>query len=97
MRLGFCAEGCSSLLFPAVMGPSKANEMLLLGRRLTAQEAERVRVDAVLALLNDEVTAAAAAVVRHVRFLICLSSIIIVLFPCLLPYVFLFYLVRFRR
>ncbi len=69
MRLGFCAEGCSSLLFPAVMGPSKANEMLLLGKRLTAQEAERVRVDdAILALLNVE--RAAAAVVRHVRFLI---------------------------
>ncbi|KAG1514633.1 hypothetical protein G6F52_009873 [Rhizopus delemar] len=38
MKLGFCAEGCSSLLFPRIMGPSKANEMLLLGRTFTAQE-----------------------------------------------------------
>ena len=41
MKYGFCAEGCSSLLFPEVLGPSKANEMLLLGRTLSVQEAER--------------------------------------------------------
>lgn len=41
MQLGFCAEGCSSLLFPQIMGPSKANEMLLLGKKMTAVEAER--------------------------------------------------------
>jgi Delta3-Delta2-enoyl-CoA isomerase len=29
MQLGFCAEGCSSLLFPRIMGPSRANEMLV--------------------------------------------------------------------
>lgn len=33
--------GCSSLLFPEVMGYAKANEMLLLGKQLTAAEAER--------------------------------------------------------
>jgi peroxisomal 3,2-trans-enoyl-CoA isomerase len=42
MQLGFCAEGCSSLLFPQIMGVSKANEMLLMGRKLTASDAERV-------------------------------------------------------
>ncbi|OBZ87701.1 Enoyl-CoA delta isomerase 2, mitochondrial [Choanephora cucurbitarum] len=31
-------EGCSSILFPRIMGPSRANEMLLLGRTFTAQE-----------------------------------------------------------
>jgi enoyl-CoA hydratase/carnithine racemase len=29
MKLAFCAEGCSSILFPRIMGPSKANEMLV--------------------------------------------------------------------
>ncbi|KAI7903491.1 ClpP/crotonase-like domain-containing protein [Cokeromyces recurvatus] len=37
-ELGFCAEGCSSILFPRIMGPSKANEMLLMGRTFTAKE-----------------------------------------------------------
>jgi len=39
VNLGFCPEGCSSFLFPRVMGRSKATEMLLLGRKLTASEA----------------------------------------------------------
>ncbi|KAI8988342.1 ClpP/crotonase-like domain-containing protein [Mycotypha africana] len=38
MKLGFCAEGCSSILLPRIMGQSKANEMLLLGRTFNAQE-----------------------------------------------------------
>ncbi|KAI8645347.1 ClpP/crotonase-like domain-containing protein [Parasitella parasitica] len=38
MKLAFCAEGCSSLLFPKIMGVSKANEMLLMGRTFTAPE-----------------------------------------------------------
>lgn len=52
MKLGFCAEGCASVIFPAVMGISKvfsknyqaniqANEMLLLGNTFTAAELER--------------------------------------------------------
>ncbi|KAI9256263.1 ClpP/crotonase-like domain-containing protein [Sporodiniella umbellata] len=38
MKLAFCAEGCSSLLFPRIMGSSKANEMLLMGRTFKAKE-----------------------------------------------------------
>ncbi|KAI8075872.1 ClpP/crotonase-like domain-containing protein [Gilbertella persicaria] len=38
MKLAFCAEGCSSILFPRIMGVSRANEMLLLGRTFTAEE-----------------------------------------------------------
>lgn len=37
--LGLCAEGCSSYLFPAILGSSKANELLSLNHRLTAEEA----------------------------------------------------------
>lgn len=29
MKLAFCAEGCSSILFPRIMGATKANEMLV--------------------------------------------------------------------
>jgi enoyl-CoA hydratase/carnithine racemase len=29
MKFAFCAEGCSSVLFPRIMGISKANEMLV--------------------------------------------------------------------
>lgn len=42
IKLGLCAEGCSSYLFPRIMGKSTAGEMLLLGRKLDAQEALRV-------------------------------------------------------
>ncbi|GJJ68431.1 Delta3-Delta2-enoyl-CoA isomerase [Entomortierella parvispora] len=38
MQLGFCAEACSSVIFPRVMGYSRANEMLLMGRKFTAEE-----------------------------------------------------------
>lgn len=39
MQFAFCPEGCSSLLFPRIMGQSLANEVLLLGRKLSAAEA----------------------------------------------------------
>ena len=38
-HLGQSPEGCSSLLFPRIMGPAKAHEFLLFGRKLTAAEA----------------------------------------------------------
>ncbi|XP_077982955.1 enoyl-CoA delta isomerase 2-like [Glandiceps talaboti] len=37
--LGQSPEGCSSFLFPRIMGQGKANEMLLFGKKLTAHEA----------------------------------------------------------
>lgn len=38
-NLGLCAEGCSSLTFPRILGTSKANEMLMLNHKMSAQEA----------------------------------------------------------
>ncbi|CAO3639700.1 unnamed protein product [Cunninghamella blakesleeana] len=38
MRWGFCAEACSSFTFPRIMGSSKANEMLLMGRTFQVDE-----------------------------------------------------------
>lgn len=38
-RLGLCAEGCSSLTFPRILGTSKATEMLTLNHKLSAEEA----------------------------------------------------------
>lgn len=37
--LGQSPEGCSSYTFPLLMGPSKAAEVLLFNRKLTAEEA----------------------------------------------------------
>ncbi|XP_070575750.1 enoyl-CoA delta isomerase 2-like [Ptychodera flava] len=37
--LGQSPEGCSSILFPRIMGQAKANEVLLFGRKMTAKEA----------------------------------------------------------
>ncbi|ALC43492.1 CG13890 [Drosophila busckii] len=37
--LGLVPEACSSYLFPIILGKSKANEMLVLNEKLTAQEA----------------------------------------------------------
>jgi len=39
MTLGQSPEGCSSYTFPRIMGYARANEVLLAGRKLTAQEA----------------------------------------------------------
>ncbi|XP_035678549.1 enoyl-CoA delta isomerase 2-like isoform X2 [Branchiostoma floridae] len=48
-ELGQSAEGCSSYVFPKLMGNTKANEMLLFNKKLTAHEAcERGLVTEVL-------------------------------------------------
>ena len=39
-RLAMSAEGCSSFNFPSIMGPLHAKEMILFGRKLTAQVAQ---------------------------------------------------------
>jgi enoyl-CoA hydratase/carnithine racemase len=41
-RIAVVPEFCSSLLFPAVLGPSVATEMLLFGRKLSAEDAKRL-------------------------------------------------------
>ncbi|XP_057350270.1 enoyl-CoA delta isomerase 2 isoform X1 [Manis pentadactyla] len=38
-HLGQSPEGCSSYTFPRIMGPAKATEMLIFGKKLTAREA----------------------------------------------------------
>ncbi|XP_069349608.1 enoyl-CoA delta isomerase 2 isoform X2 [Eulemur rufifrons] len=38
-QLGQSPEGCSSYTFPRIMSPSKATEMLIFGKKLTAREA----------------------------------------------------------
>lgn len=42
INLGLVPEGASSLLLPRIMGHARAAELLLLGERFTAQEADRV-------------------------------------------------------
>ncbi|XP_042870357.1 enoyl-CoA delta isomerase 2-like [Penaeus japonicus] len=39
VSLAQAPEGCSSYLFPRIMGPGKAAEMLLFGKKMTAEEA----------------------------------------------------------
>lgn len=39
LQLGLCPEACSTYTFPAVLGTSVANEMLFLGKKLSAREA----------------------------------------------------------
>lgn len=41
VQLGINAEGCSSYTFPLIMGTTKANELLLQGKRMDAKEAEQ--------------------------------------------------------
>ncbi|KAJ1663771.1 hypothetical protein IW140_004528 [Coemansia sp. RSA 1813] len=37
-ELAFCAEGCSSVTFPRILGPMLANDMILFGKSVTANE-----------------------------------------------------------
>merc|ERR1712198_146015 len=41
MALALSPEGSSSFTFPKMMGPQNAKEMLMFGRKLTAEEAQR--------------------------------------------------------
>jgi len=43
-RLALCPEGCSSFLFPLLMGYTKANELLLLNPKITAIQAEKLNL-----------------------------------------------------
>lgn len=43
-QLAVTPEFCSSVTFSRVMGPTVANEMLFLGRKLSAEEAKQVRL-----------------------------------------------------
>lgn len=40
MKIGQSPEGCSSYLFPKIMGQSRANEMLMFDQKITASEAK---------------------------------------------------------
>jgi len=63
-QLCVCPEFCSSVTFPSILGPSLANEMLFLGKKLSAKEAKQAKfvsrilpsgekfLDSVLALLE---------------------------------------------
>jgi len=42
-HLGLCAEGCSSFTFPAILGTSKATEMLTLNHKMSAKEAHEFK------------------------------------------------------
>ncbi|KAJ2305970.1 hypothetical protein IWW55_001677 [Coemansia sp. RSA 2706] len=37
-ELAFCPEGCSSVTFPRILGPIVANDMLLMGKSMSAAE-----------------------------------------------------------
>merc|ERR1719187_3054488 len=46
-HLGQAPEGCSTFTFPQIMGAAKATELLILGKKITAEEA------AALGLVNE--------------------------------------------
>lgn len=43
-KVGVCPEFCSSILFPRIMGPSSASEMLYFGKKMTSQEAQAAKL-----------------------------------------------------
>lgn len=43
-QLGQSAEGCSSYMFPKIMGPGLASEMLIFNKKITAAEAKQGRL-----------------------------------------------------
>ncbi|GAQ77577.1 enoyl-CoA isomerase [Klebsormidium nitens] len=44
LRVAWVPEFCSTVTFPQIMGPSLANEMLLMSRQLSAKEAQQARL-----------------------------------------------------
>jgi peroxisomal 3,2-trans-enoyl-CoA isomerase len=40
--LGQSPEACSSYIFPKIMGPAKANEMLMFNKKITTTEASKL-------------------------------------------------------
>lgn len=43
-KIGVCPEFCSSVLFPEILGPTTASEVLFWGRKLSAKEAVHSRL-----------------------------------------------------
>ena len=54
MDLAIGPEMASSILFPKIFGPKMANEILLLGKKLNAQEAEKYNLVNKLFKTGDE-------------------------------------------
>ena len=62
VSLGLCPEYASSLLLPRIVGLRKANEMLMLGRPLNAQEAVTAGL---INEVQDDVLAYAQKIAKH--------------------------------
>jgi hypothetical protein len=74
VSLGQTPEGCSSVTFPALMGHARSVELLVLGRKLTAQQAAAVGLvnevfpaEGFAAAVGERVAAAAALPPQAVR------------------------------
>ncbi|KAJ2523171.1 hypothetical protein H4217_000238 [Coemansia sp. RSA 1939] len=64
-ELAFCAEGCSSLTFPRILGPAVANDMILFGRSVNAREMHQRGFVARLVASDDQLLPTAVAVARE--------------------------------
>eukprot|EP00475_Leptophrys_vorax_P009482 TRINITY_DN16291_c0_g2_i3.p1 TRINITY_DN16291_c0_g2~~TRINITY_DN16291_c0_g2_i3.p1 ORF type:complete len:288 (-),score=96.78 TRINITY_DN16291_c0_g2_i3:78-818(-) len=53
-RLGQSPEGCSSYIFPRIMGPNRANEVLYAGRKLSAEDAQKAGLVSEVFGANEE-------------------------------------------
>lgn len=79
--LGLSPEACSSITFPRLMGFTKANEMLILGKKVTAEEAKTLnivtevfedaslkeRVNAIAKMINELPSASVTASKQMIR------------------------------
>ncbi|KAJ2656610.1 hypothetical protein IWW48_004920 [Coemansia sp. RSA 1200] len=64
-ELAFCAEGCSSLTLPRILGPAVANDMILFGRSVNAREMHQRGFVARLVERDDQLLPTAIAVARE--------------------------------